>query len=319
MSITRRIDAITRLDPERACEAPPVPRSVKIELTARCDSRCFFCATQSKLRKKADMDWLLYRRLAREARELGVEELGLFHLGESFLCDWLPEAIEFAKRECGFPYVFLTTNGRLATPDRVEQCMRAGLDSLKFSLNFSGADEFHEVTGVKRSAYADVLENLRSARRVRDRVEHSTGLRCGLYASSILFDSRQKKRMLPAVAAVEHVVDEHYWLPLCGQAGFTIGARGTHPSPGNPGRIGGLRKPLPCWSLFNTAHISYDGGLSGCCFDHDGRFIMGDLTRELFMDAWHSDEFRKLRAAHLRGDVHGTECAPCLYVPATLS
>jgi len=312
MSITSRIDAITRLDEERGCETPPVPRSVKIELTARCDARCFFCASQARLRKKGDMDWLLYRRLAREVRELGVEELGLFYLGVSFLCDWLPEAIGFAKQECGYPYVFLTTNGRLATPDRVEACLRAGLDSLKFSFNFSGATQFHETTGVKISAYQDVISNIRAARDVRNRVEKSTGKCCGLYASSIRYDGAQQARMTAAVARIAPYLDEHYWLPLCGQAGFTNGARGTRPAPGNPGRVGALRKPVPCWSLFTAGHITYDGGLSACCFDHDGRFRMGDLRQELFMDAWHSAGFRQLRAAHLKEDVRGTACERCI-------
>ncbi len=312
MSITRRIDAITRLVPERAREAPPVPASVKIELTARCDSRCFFCAAQHRLRKKGDMDWLLYRRLAREVRELGAEELGVFYLGESFLCDWLPEAIEFAKRECGFPYVFLTTNGRLATPERVEACMRAGLDSLKFSFNFSSARHFHEVTGVKVSAFPEVVANIEQARAVRDRVERSTGHRCGLYASSIQYDGAQQARMATAVQKIRPFIDEHYWLPLFSQAGLTVGARGTRPVPGNPGRIGALRRAIPCWSLFNEAYIACDGALSACCFDHDGRFRMGDLKTELFMEGWHSDRFRRLRSAHLQEDLRGTACEGCL-------
>ncbi len=310
--ITARVDAITDLKGERRSETPPVPRSVKIELTARCDFKCFFCASQSRLRKKADMDWLLYRRLVREMRDLGVEELGMFYLGESFLCDWLPEAIEFAKKECGYPYVFLTTNGRLATPERVEACMRAGLDSLKFSFNFSDAAQFHDVTGVKLSDYPKVVANLKAARAVRDRVEADTGHRCGLYASSIQYDGRQQLRMAQAVAGILSFVDEHYWLPLYGQAGLTSGARGTKPAAGNPGRLGAMRKPLPCWSIFTEGHVTYDGRLSACCFDHDGRFSMGDLRRDLFMDAWHSPQFRRLRAAHLREDVTGTACERCI-------
>ena len=53
----------------------------------------------------------------------GVEEIGMFYLGESFLYRNLPDAIAYA-RELGYPYIFLTTNGRLATPDRVAACMR---------------------------------------------------------------------------------------------------------------------------------------------------------------------------------------------------
>ena len=81
------------------------------------------------------MDRYQYSRLIREMRDAGVEELGVFYIGESFTCKWLPDAIAEAKK-IGFPYVFLTTNGSAATPDRVEACMKAGLDSLKFSINF---------------------------------------------------------------------------------------------------------------------------------------------------------------------------------------
>ena len=115
--ITDRIDAITHLPPERYNTIVPAPKSVKIELTARCNFSCSFCARGDKLRQQGDMDREFYNRIIREMRNSGVEELGLFYLGESFLCKWLPDAIREAK-EAGYPYVFLTTNGSLATAKR---------------------------------------------------------------------------------------------------------------------------------------------------------------------------------------------------------
>ena len=73
-----------------------------------------------------------------------------------------------------------------------------------------------------------------------------------------------------------------------------------------------MRAPIPCWALFTEGHITWDGRLSACCFDHDGRFDMGDLQQISFMDAWRSPNFRALRAAHLRGDVTGTVCEDCV-------
>ena len=306
--ITERIDRITRLDEARRSAAPPVPRSVKIELTARCDFQCFFCAAALRLRDKADIDRAFFRRILREMRSLGVEEIGLFYLGESFLCSWLPEAVRYAKRECGYPYVFLTTNGRMATPERVRACMEAGLDSLKFSFNFADAEQFMQVTNVRKLDFHKVEENLKAARRVRD----EGGYACGLYASSIRYDDEQLARMQAAVERILPCVDEHYWLPLYGQAGLTSGARGTVPSAGNQGRIGALRKALPCWSLFTEGHITWDGRLSACCFDHDGRFNMGDLNAQSFEEAWHSAAFQGLRAANLAEDVRGTVCEKCI-------
>lgn len=312
MGITERIDRITLLTPAYASEAPPCPRSVKIELTARCDFKCFFCASHMRLRDKQDMSWDFFTRTVREMRDEGVEELDLFYLGESFLVPWLEEAIAYAKRTCGYPYVFLTTNGRMAAPDRVHACMAAGLDSLKFSFNFADAEQFGEVTGIKAATYPRILEHIRAAREARDAVEAATGHRCGLYASSILYDGDQQRRMEQAVAQVRPFVDEHCWLPLYGQAGLTSGAHGTRPTAGNQGRVGALRKPLPCWSLFTEGHITFDGRLSACCFDHDGRFNMGDLNTMPFMEAWHSEPFRRLRRANLEENVRGTVCEKCI-------
>jgi MoaA/NifB/PqqE/SkfB family radical SAM enzyme len=306
--ITTRIDAITRIPPQARQASPPLPRSVKIELTARCDFNCFFCATAKRLRHKADIDEDFYRRIVREMRQEGVEELGVFYLGESFLCPWLPGAIEYAKRDCGYPYVFLTTNGRLATPQRVRDCMAAGLDSLKFSFNNADPEQFQAVTQVRARDFHTVVDNIKAAFRVRE----EGGFRCGLYASSIRYDGEQLKRMEAAVQEILPYVDEHYWLPLYGQAGLTAGAAGTAPVAGNPGRLGAMREPIPCWSIFTEGHITYDGRLSACCFDHDGRFSMGDLTTQSFREAWNSATFQRLRAAHLQGNVCGTPCESCI-------
>jgi radical SAM protein with 4Fe4S-binding SPASM domain len=186
--------------------------------------------------------------------------------------------------------------------------MDAGLDSLKFSFNFADAEQFMQVTNVRKIDFHRVEENLKAARRVRD----EGGYACGVYASSIRYDDEQLVRMRAAVERILPHVDEHYWLPLYGQAGLTSGARGTVPTAGNQGRIGALRKPLPCWSLFTEGHITWDGRLSACCFDHDGRFEMGDLNRQGFAEAWHSATFQRLRAANLAEDVRGTACEKCI-------
>jgi MoaA/NifB/PqqE/SkfB family radical SAM enzyme len=309
MSITKRIDAVTEIPSAFRSVTPPAPKSVKIELTARCDFQCFYCATGSKLRPKEDMDWDLMERLFRDMHAAGVEELGVFYLGESFLFPRLPEAIKLAK-DIGFSYVFLTTNGRMAVPDRVKACMAAGLDSLKFSFNYADPQQCKDITRV--DAFDTVVANIKSTKRVRDEVIAETGHKCGIYASSILYDGDQHTRMQKAVDEITPFVDQHYWLPLYGQAGLTAGKRGTKPVPGNIARVGALRDPLPCWALFTEGHITYDGHMAACCFDHDGRFHMGDLKEMSFMEAWHSEPFKVLRAANLKKDVTGTACEMCI-------
>lgn len=302
-TITSRIDAITRIAPEYRGEVLPAPRSVKIELTSTCNFACSFCTKSINAYEDGNMDRALYMRLIHEMRDAGVEELGVFFIGESFTCKWLPDAIWEAKK-AGFPYVFLTTNGSAATPERVRQCMAAGLDSLKFSLNFHSPQQLADVAKVSPTYWRRSIDNLKAARVIRD----SGDYRCKLYASSIKFNGEQGEAMQAVVDEVLPHVDEHYWLPLYGMSG--AGQSMGKPQPGNPGRLDAMRDPLPCWSVFTEGHITKDGIMSACCFGGAG-LEMADLKEVSFMEGWNSQKYQELRRAHLAKDVSKTACGEC--------
>lgn len=312
MSITKRIDAVTKVPETHMASVLPPPKSVKIELTGRCNYRCGFCALRMREKQpRGDMDFDLFRRITTEMREAGVEEIGCFFLGESMMAPrLLVDAIQWCK-DIGFPYVFLTTNGSLASPTVVRECMEAGLDSLKFSVNNYDEDQFKEIVQVKKSLFHDALQNIKAAWHVREDGNYKTRL----YASSIRYDGEQQEKMEALLVDILPYVDEHYWLPLYSMGSFATQREeelGYRPIAGNQGRLDALREPLPCWSAFTEGHVRADGGLSACCFDASGKWLMGDLSEESFMDAWNSQKFQDLRAAHLRKDVKGTICEDCV-------
>lgn len=312
--ITERIDNTTRIPPEYMKAAPPAPRSVKIEVSPRCNYRCGFCALRTReAQPKWDMDFGLFQRITREMREAGVEEIGVFYLGESFMNPrLLVDCIRYLKQEVGMPYVFLTSNASMSFPEAVEECMKAGLDSLKWSVNAADADQFEKIMGVSGRLFRHALDNIEAAWQVRRR----GGYKTGLYASSIQYDGAQLEKMEQLLAArVRPYVDQHYWLPLYSMGAFATQREnelGYRPTAGNQGRVEALREPLPCWSAFTEGHVTADGKLSACCFDATANWTMGDLTRQSFMDAWNSEPFVALRAAHLRKDVTGTVCEQCV-------
>lgn len=247
----------------------------------------------------------LFRRIVRELRAAGVDQLGLFYMSEPFVVAGLADAIRWAKEEAGVPYVFLTTNGVAAGEREVRACIEAGLNSLKFALNFSDPQQWRSAGSVDAGVDA-VIENVRLARRVRDEVRERTGHACRLSASSLEFDANQHGRMEPLLRAVSESVDEHYWLPLLGRRGLAP----VDMPDRERSQIG--RKALPCWPLFSEAHVRADGCLSACCLDASDRFVVGDLNSMDFQSAWHSETFRALRQAHLRGDVGSTACEQCI-------
>lgn len=314
MSITKRIDAITSIGEGRLVVEPPAPRSAKIEITGRCNYRCAFCAHRAREgQAKPDLDLGLFKRITREMHDAGVREFGLFYLGESFLAsELLIECIRYLRHNFDPCYIFLTTNGSLASSKVVADAMRSGLDSLKWSVNHCDQDQFEEVSGVSRRMFELSLKNLKEAYYVRQALD----IPCGLYASSILYDEDHRSRMEPFLDLhVRPFVDEHYWLPLYSMGSLateTEHSLGWNPGAGNQGRLGALREPLPCWAVFTEAHVTSSGLLSACCFDANDSWIMADLGLVPFMEGWHSKEFRELRAAHLRKDVDRTACAKCI-------
>lgn len=306
MTITERIDEITGIAEKYLDTIIPVPKSVKIELTAACNYTCKFCV-QSISKGSGTINRKLFSRLIREMRNCGVEEIGLFYIGESFLCHWLPDAVAECK-EVGFPYIFLTTNGSAATPGKIAECMKAGLDSLKFSLNFTGGKQLAEIAQVSERFFEQAIANLIAARQIRDAGQY----KCGIYASSIAFDGEQGAKMQAVIDRIKPYVDEHYLLPLYGMSGAATAA-GLKPRPGNPGRLHNMRDPLPCWAVFTEGHINHDGTMSACCFGPGAKreFVMADLNDVPFEVGWNSVKYQLLREAHLRKDVSGTICESC--------
>lgn len=314
--ITDRIDKITLIPEEYMHARLPAPKSVKIELTGRCNYRCGFCALRTReAQPRDDMDFDFFKRITTEMRDAGVEEIGCFYLGESFMNRKLLEkAIRWCKQDLDFPYVFLTSNASLAKPKVVKKLFEAGLDSLKWSVNAADSEQFEEVMGVDSKLNDKAMKNIKAAKKVRD----EGGYKCGLYASSIKYDGEQQKKMEKLLAeSVTPYVDEHYYLPLYSMSSAATEREaelGFKPTAGNQGRLGALRDPLPCWAIQTESHVTASGSLSACCFDSgkNDDFHMADLNEVSFMEGWNSEKFVSLRTANLKKDMTGTVCEKCV-------
>ena len=299
-SISKRVASTVNIPQECLSKVPPVPKSVKIEITARCDLKCYFCAAAYRERDKGDIDPDLLFMLLDQVKEAGVREVGLFWMGEPFLNKALPEYIAYAKKT-GIPYVFLTTNGRTANGETLARCFDSGLDSIKFSINARNREDFIKVCKV--DGFDRVVKNIRSAWAFRGNRDKPA-----LYASTV-YDPLRQKDYREVDALISPFVDEHYPLRLYGDYAFSIDNR-ERIEQHEHNRT--LTSMLPCWSLFTLAHISYDGFLSACFCDFDSRLFMADLKKSSFFDAWHSPNFVQLRNRHLKRDVKGSPCEDCI-------
>ena len=313
--ITERIDGVTHIPSTHLMAKPPAPKSVKIELTGRCNYRCSFCNLTNRAhqpKKDDDMTLEFFKDITQQMYDHGVQEIGLFYVGESFMVpDLLVDCIRWLKKDLGMPYAFLTSNASLAGERAIHAVMDAGLDSLKWSLTSSDPQEFAEVVRVKEKNFHNALANVKRAYEIRERCKYKTKL----YASSIKYDGEQEKKMQAFID--EHVkpyVDEHYFLPLYTFGGGAIEREEEldwQPTPGNTGRIGGQVEPLPCWCAFTEGHVRHDGNVSFCGFGSDDTYDVANLHDRKWVDIWEDQYFQDIREAHLKKDVTGTVCETC--------
>lgn len=305
ISIAERVDNHTHVPEEKLIAYPPFPDAIKIEVTALCNMQCSYCAQKRSLRPIGNMGKNFLYRILKEAKSIGVKEIGMFLLGESFLVEELPEYIRYAKEEVGIEYIFITTNGSLCTPERLISIIDAGLDSIKFSINAESREKYKEIHGV--DCFDKVISNIKWLHeyKIKNHIKNPRTCVSSIFIKEYAEGLENLRKM------ITQYVDEFYYLPLYNQAGH-INMKKDTKMVGNPGRLENMVPPIPCWALFNTAKIAWNGWLTACCFDHDASFEIADLNKASLLEAWYHPKFVKLREQHLIGDLARSLCARCL-------
>ena len=256
--------------------APRLPEIVQIEATNICNARCTFCPRDDMKRPQGIMDWDLYGKIVDECAALGIGHLRMHNYGEAFVDRRLPEKIAYAKSK-GIGEVGVITNGSLLGPDVARAVIEAGLDALNISLDAAGKETFESTRlGLK---YDQVVANVEGLVRIRAELGRT---RPKLILSFVRQgDSAEEQAFIETwskIADKIHVTELHNW------AG-TLARRAD--------------VSFPCYRQWLTFTVLWDGRVSLCCADLDGRVILGDLGTQSIADVWNSDEYRRARGEQL--------------------
>lgn len=293
------------------CEKPPLPRSLNIELNSSCNQNCVFCPFHGmyapSILKPALIKYDEATKILDEAKKLGIgeKEVGFYLAGEAFLYNDLAKVVGYAKK-LGFSYLFLTTNGALATPDRMKAVLDAGLDSIRFSVNAADKETYKEIHG--KDDFDVVCENMKWMHDYieENKLEVATSLSCVVTKKTLGIQNKIQELfgnlvddivyipvMLNRLNCDENFVNEYQ---LIDDAETEI------------------NEDFICPMLFDTMYIGADMKVMPCCEAYDDDCYFYDLREDFNLEnAWNSEKYTRYRNIFLKKEsTAGTICEKCV-------
>jgi radical SAM protein with 4Fe4S-binding SPASM domain len=257
--------------------APRLPEIVQIESTNICNAKCVFCPRDEMGRKQGVMDMALYRKIADECAALGIRHVRMHNYGEAFIDRQLVEKIRYAK-SIGIGEVGVISNGSLINEDVARGIVEAGLDAINISVDAAGKDVFETTrVGLK---YDKVMAAIARIITIREELGR-----------------RRPKLILSFVRQQQNSAEERAFIAYWSARADKVHITDLHNWAGTLNRESDVN--YPCYRPWLTFTVLWDGRVSLCCADFDGREILGDLRTAGIQEIWNSERYREVRRAHL--------------------
>lgn len=220
-------------------------KRLNLEPTNYCTRRCDYCGDKGT-RKKGFLDLALAASIMAQFKKL--DEVRLFLSGEPLLHEQLPELISLAREYADD--VVINTNCELLTKAKAIKLLDAGLTKITFSYHTpklkNKINNFLGLNNVKRNQVA------------------VTTLLLLVPEPEEMPNKHDLAKEFRGIDYVE-VRRPHNWDVRDSVEGAVPGI--TH-------------KKKACWFPREFVSVYWDGRVSACCNDLNGRYILGDMNRD---------------------------------------
>jgi len=275
------------IDPDRFSDFPRAPRFIQIETTTACNAACPFCLQKDLTRGPVRMEERLWRKIIGETRGLGITYRPF--LQNEPLCDNRLEEIVAYIKEDPTARAELNTNGELLPEKRARALLALGLDEVRFSIDAVSVEVYEKTRpGIDRDAVYE---------RVTRFCELARDTACATHVRMIEMPEN----------AGERDEFERYWEPLADSVELVQLYR--WPWSGQTEADVVLK---PCLKILGEMFFFTDGRAVLCCWDVEGRGVIGDANLNTVLEIWNGpvvDGYRKLLALGERDKI--TLCSRC--------
>lgn len=294
------------VDPSALTKFADFPKNALVELTNVCNHSCIFCKNPDQARKLTHLDINIFSNFVEQAVDQGLEEIGLYATGEPFMTKGLSEYIKIAKK-LGVRRIYITTNGALATLTKVKECVEAGLNSIKFSINASNKEDYALIHG---SDDFDVV--LANVTQIYQWVQNNK-VNLQMLGSCVLIPLLKDRKPQHELIFKKYFEDIIYV-----EAGSQGGQAFALPFEESVKQavFGGInslpRSDRPCQLPWSRIHLTAEGYLTACCVDYNLDLVYANIREGNLSELWNNSKVQALRANHLADSLAGTLCDQCM-------
>jgi molybdenum cofactor biosynthesis enzyme MoaA len=259
---------------------------VRIETTARCNASCTICPREKMTRPKVVMPIDHFMYLVDQAKSLGAETISLFGHGEPLMDFVLEDKIQYCS-ENGLK-TFITSNAGLLIKKRAHRLVNFGLDHIRFSVH--GFKENYEKVH-RGLEWNKVIDNINYF------IDNKNGCKVSI---SVIPMHRETVDDICYFWESKDIDFLEIWKPhnWCYGKDFRL--------------IKSMRRKRTCGRPENgPIQIQSDGRAIVCCFDFDGKLVVGNTYEEDLENIIKGARYNEIRQQHRDGNLAGLICETC--------
>jgi len=278
------------------------PVEMAIETTSRCNLACTMCPRRETITKLGDMSFELLKKIIDESKDY-VELVYLHGRGEPLLHPELARMIEYCKM--AGVNVGISSNATLLTEDKAKSLIDAGLDFLIIGLDGATKETYEKIR--RGGCFETVTENIRSFLETKAKASSSPFTEIQMvYMDDNKSEAQGFLDMWKSSGADEVRVRLYVDYP------------GLEKSPQGKGMSQHSdNTPRPCFLIWRTFDIRWDGTVVPCCWEWTSSSTIGNAKAESLSAIWNSPRMVRMREMHVQGRAKEIDlCRGCVLRPS---
>lgn len=290
-----------------------IPFILTVEPTVLCNLRCPQCITgMGRIERERNyFDLKTFKNILEQIGDK-IWYLLLYNQGEPFLNRSLTDYIKIAKQK-GI-YVGTSTNGHfLANEEDVQNLLNSGLDTIIISLDGPDAETYskYRIGG----NFEQVISGIEKLIQIRNHLKSNTPI----IMVQCLVTRDTERQLKPIKNLAKDLNVDRLLLKTFQVESFEKGLNFL-PKNSKWSRYSIRHKNLKhktssnknCARLWYSTVILSDGRIVPCCFDKNGKYTFGTITKnEYIHQIWKSDAYNKFREKILQGRESFEICKNC--------